>query len=431
MYRNHAQGGNVATTFALMAIPILGIIGCSVDAIMVVDAKANVQATLDSAVLAGAAKLADGERVAIDAADDYYKSNMTSLAASSASFRVEDGIVYGTASGNYKTGLLSVFGISSISINADSGARDGGTTSSFKGAEIAIVVDVSGSMASSIPSLRAATTKILDTVYGTSNTKPDLWVSIIPFSGRVNVTNYGAAWFNPGQVPAVNQPPTTGSPRVTTASGTRCKENSYLLTAPRLCGARRTGDAQWDNTTHTTQKWNFFRGDAVTCPIPRAIGLEASRSILQSAADNLCAGHGTSTQEGMAWGFRALDPSWRGQWGSETLPLDYDKSPGKIAIIMTDGKNHPGQAGDSLTEAQADAELLKTCTAMKSKGITIYAITYNMGGALKALYAQCTTKPEYSLTAEDGAALEAAFGSIGDMIIEGGGTGSGSLRLIK
>ena len=68
---------------------------------------------------------------------------------------------------------LSVFGISSISINADSGARDGGNTSSFKGAEIAIVVDVSGSMASSIPSLRAATTKIIDTVYGTSNTKPD------------------------------------------------------------------------------------------------------------------------------------------------------------------------------------------------------------------------------------------------------------------
>ena len=106
MYRNHAQGGNVATNFALIAVPILGVIGCSVDAIMAADAKANVQATLDSAVLAGAAKLADGDRVAIDAADDYYKSNMTGLATSAASFRVEDGNVYGTASGNYKTGLL-------------------------------------------------------------------------------------------------------------------------------------------------------------------------------------------------------------------------------------------------------------------------------------------------------------------------------------
>jgi hypothetical protein len=68
---------------------------------------------------------------------------------------------------------------------------------------------------------------------------------------------------------------------------------------------------------------------------------------------------------------------------------------------------------------------------MKSKGITIYAITYNMGGALKSLYEQCTTKPEYSLTAEDGAALEEAFGSIGDLILEGGGSGPGSVRLIK
>lgn len=431
MKRKHTQGGSVATNFALMAIPIIGIIGCSVDSIMAADAKANIQAALDSSVLAGATRLIDGDQVTIKAASDHYKANTTGLAASTASFRVQNGIVYGTATGSYKTGLLSAVGVKSIAIDADSAATNGVTESSFKGAEIAIVVDVSGSMTSSIPSLRAATTKILDTVYGSSNTKTDLWVSIIPFSGRVNVTNYGAAWFNAGQIPAVNQPPTTGSPTVTTASSTKCKETNYSLTLPRLCGARRTGDAQWDHTPHTTQKWNFFTGDAVTCPIPRAIGLEASRSILQSAADNLCAGHGTSTQEGMAWGFRALDPSWRGQWGNNTLPLDYDKSPGKIAIIMTDGKNHPGQASDSLTEAQADAELMKTCNAMKSKGITIYAITYNMGGALQALYAQCTTKPEYSLTAEDGAALEAAFGSIGDLILEGGGTGSGSVRLIK
>lgn len=431
MSKKHAQRGNVALNFALIAIPLIAIIGGSVDSVMAVDAKANVQAALDSSVLAGATRLMDGDQVAIKAASDYYEANKTSLAVSTASFSVQNGIVYGTASGSYKTGLLSAVGVRSIAIEAGSAATDGGTESSFKGAEIAIVVDVSGSMTSSIPSLRAATTKILDIVYGSSNTKTDLWVSIIPFSGRVNVTNYGASWFSAGQIPSVNQPPTTGSPNVTTASSTKCKEASYSLTAPRLCGARRTGDAQWDNTTHTTQKWNFFTGDAVTCPVPRAIGLEASRSILQSAADNLCAGHGTSTQEGMAWGFRALDPSWRGQWGNNTLPLDYDKSPGKIAIIMTDGKNHPGQAGDSLTEAQADAELMKTCNAMKSKGITIYAITYNMGGALQALYAQCTTKPEYSLTAEDGAALEAAFGSIGDLILEGGGTGSGSVRLIK
>ena len=431
MGRRHTQRGNVALNFVLVAIPIVGVIGGSVDSVLAVDAKANVQAALDTSVLAGAAKLSDGDQVAIASADDYYASNKTGLATSTASFRVEDGIVHGNATGSYKTGFLSVIGIPSIAISAYSAATGGGTTSSFKGAEIAIVVDVSGSMTSSIPSLRAATTKILDTVYDSSDTKKDLWVSIIPFSGRVNLTNYGATWFNAGQIPSANQPPTSGIPNVTSASDIRCKESSYSTSMPRLCGARRTGDAQWDNTPATNQKWNFFAGDEVTCPVPRAIGLEARRSILQTAANNLCAGHGTSTQEGMAWGFRALDPSWRGQWGNSTLPLDYDKSPGKIAVIMTDGKNHPGQAGDSLSEAQADAELLKTCAAMKSKGITIYAITYNMGGALKSLYEQCTTKPEYSLTAEDGAALEEAFGSIGDLILEGGGSGPGSVRLIK
>lgn len=431
MGRRHAQRGNVALNFVLVAIPIIGIIGGGVDTVLAVNEKASVQAALDTSVLAGATKLADGDQAALDAADHYFSANKADSVTSTASFRVENGIIYGTATGSYKTGLLSAVGIPSIAIAANSAATGGGTTSTFRGAEIAIVVDVSGSMTSSIPSLRAATTTILDTVYGSSDTKTDLWVSIIPFSGRVNVTNYGATWFNAGQIPSANQPPTSGSPNVTSVSDTKCKETNYSLSMPRLCGARRSGDAQWDSTPAATQKWNAFAGDAVTCPVPRAIGLEASRSILQTAANNLCAGHGTSTQEGMAWGFRALDPSWRGQWGNSMLPLDYDKSPGKIAIIMTDGKNHPSQAGDSLSEAQADAELLKTCSAMKSKGITIYAVTYNMGGALKSLYEQCTTKPEYSLTAEDGAALEAAFGSIGDLILEGNGSGPGSVRLIK
>lgn len=428
--RENDERGNVAISFAITAVALIGIIGCSVDVVIVTNAKADIQGALDSAVLAGATKLTQGDRVAIDAAEDYYNSNKSNLATSSASFRVSDGKVYGTVLGSYQTGMLSAVGLTTIPISAHSAATDSGSNG-FKGAEIAIVVDVSGSMTASIPSLRAASTTILDTVYGTSDTQTDLWVSIIPFSGRVNVTNYGGTWFNAGQVPAVNRPSSTGLPNVTSASSTRCKEFNYTLSTPRLCGARRTGDAQWDQTPGTIQKWNFFSGDAVTCPIPRAIGLNASRSVLQSAADNLCAGHGTSTQEGMAWGYRALDPAWRGQWGSTSLPLDYDKSPGKIAIIMTDGNNHPGQAGDSLTEAQADAELLKTCTAMKANGITIYAVTYNMGGALKALYAQCTTKPEYSLTAEDGAALEAAFGSIGKLITEGGGAGSGAVRLIE
>jgi hypothetical protein len=171
----------------------------------------------------------------------------------------------------------------------------------------------------------------------------------------------------------------------------------------------------------------MFAGSAVVCPVPRAQGLTSSRSTLQQITNNLCAGHGTSTQEGMAWGWRAVSPRWRGRWGDPALPLDYADSPGKIVIIMTDGANHPDQSGDRLTVEQANAELLKTCAAMRAEGITIYAITYKMGGEISSLYQQCTTLPEYEIAAESDRALTAAFVEIGSRIT----SGSGRIRLIR
>lgn len=404
--------GNVGLTFALLILPIATLAGGAVDLFSASSKKAQISSALDAALLAGATKIEVDSETAISEAVRYFDANAPVSPPITRSFNVSNDIIRGSAQTQVPTNFLGLIGIRVVTVRSEAAA----TASVRGGMELAIVVDVSGSMRGSIPALRSSITRLLDTIYDGSDTRNDTYVSIIPFSGRVNVTNYGRGWFSANQVPNSSAYSTVGSEGVTSYSATSCKITSYSASYPRLCAARRSGSSQWDDSLPSTEMFRLFAGPAETCPVPRAQGLITSRATLQRVTDNLCAGHGTSTQEGMAWGWRAVSPRWKGHWGRPDLPLSRDKSPGKIVIIMTDGNNHPSQAGDTITVSQSNTELLRTCATMKSEGITIFAITYNMGGTLSSLYRQCTSRPEYEIAAESPVALNNAFVEIGSRI---------------
>lgn len=415
--------GNVAMIFALSVLPVTALAGGAIEYFAASSARDQLRNALDSAVLAGAATLSTDEDISKITAANYLSANTNGTKNLSYSFAVRDGVLYGEAKATSQTAFLRLVGIDTIPIKVTAAA----TAERAGGMELAIVVDVSGSMSGSIPSLRTSITELLKTIYKDSQSLDRTWISIIPFSGRVNVTNYGKTWFAAGQVPTTAPFSQADKWGVTTYPANSCKVTSYSASYPRLCAARRMGDNQWTDALPSQELFGMFKGNAVVCPVPRAQGLTSSRATLQQITDNLCAGHGTSTQEGMAWGWRAVSPRWRGRWGDPALPLDQADSPGKIVIIMTDGANHPNQSGDPLTVAQSNAELLKTCDAMKREGIVIYAITYNMGGTISSLYQRCTTRPEYEIAAESYIELKKAFVEIGDKIMKG----NGSLRLIR
>lgn len=416
--------GNVAITFALSMLLIIVVGGGAIEFAAANAAKGQLSDALDSAVLAGAATLSTSDDLAEATAATYLSRNAPAAKNLSYSFAVKDGVLSGEARATSATAFLGLIGIQTIPLTVNAAAT---ADPSRGGMELAIVVDVSGSMSGDIPALRTSITELLKTIYAGNERLDDTWISIIPFSGRVNVTNYGKTWFASGQVPDTPAFSRADEWGITSNPANTCKVRSYSASSPRLCASRRTGDNQWSDAPPSVELFRMFTGSAVVCPVPRAQGLTSSRATLQRITDNLCAGHGTSTQEGMAWGWRAVSPRWRGRWGDPTLPLDYAKSPGKIVIIMTDGANHPNQSGDPLTVAQANAELLKTCDAMKGEGIVIYAITYNMGGAISSLYQRCTTLPEYEIAAESYIELRDAFVEIGGRITHG----NGRLRLIR
>ena len=62
--------------------------------------------------------------------------------------------------------------------------------------ELALVLDVSGSMnkPEKIGAAKSAAQDMIDILYGDEETLPNTWVAVIPFSGRVNIRDYGGSW---------------------------------------------------------------------------------------------------------------------------------------------------------------------------------------------------------------------------------------------
>ena len=299
--------------------------------------------------------------------------------------------------------FASVFGFEEADIAVSAIAVSRST-----GMELMLVLDVSGSMSGDIPALRQAATNLLDVIFQDNPTRPETWVGLTPFGGRVNIIEYGESW--------MNSPPSESNGPTAPGVGNKCKFQNPSANHPRLCTALRSGVYPETAAPPSFEGFDEFGGDLVVCPVPKAVGLTSSRDTVQQAVDQLCAGHGTSTEIGMVWGWRMLSPEWQGLWGDPELPLDYDDTPGKYVVIMTDGNNHPSQAGDPYSSEEADAQLLRECQAMKDEGITIFAITFNVGGALAELYQECVSDIVYQYDAESSDDLEEVFGVIGEIV---------------
>jgi hypothetical protein len=154
---------------------------------------------------------------------------------------------------------------------------------------------------------------------------------------------------------------------------------------------------------------------------------------------------GTMANLGLAWGWRVLSPTWRGMWGGATpatLPLDYDEPlMDKVAIILTDGvnqwydwptglPNNPdadytaygrvsegrlGTTSGSAATTEINARLLAVCNSMKSEGIIIFAITFQLGSSTtQDLYRSCATSPAHYYESPSNDDLQDVFHEIGN-----------------
>jgi Flp pilus assembly protein TadG len=196
-FRRHRRG-NVAITFALALIPILGFIGAAIDYSRANAMKVDLQAALDSTALMvskNAASMTQDDLTST--ARSYFQSLFHPAQAENINFSITYSTTGGSnvvvdGSADMKTEFVSIIGFNTITIGGTATARWGSTR-----LRVALVLDTTGSMgdAGKIDALKTATKNLLKQLKGAASTDGDVYVSIIPFSKDVSVgANNYSTW---------------------------------------------------------------------------------------------------------------------------------------------------------------------------------------------------------------------------------------------
>ena len=185
-----ANVGNVAITFALATLPIVGAVGFAVDYSHANSIKAAMQSALDSTALMLSKEAATDSSTQLQTnALKYFTALFTRPEAKSititASYTASAGSqILVTGSAQMPTNFLGVIGFNSLTVNGSATARWGSSR-----LRVALVLDNTGSMADSgkITALKSATNSLLSQLQSAVTTNGDVYVSIIPFVKDVNL----------------------------------------------------------------------------------------------------------------------------------------------------------------------------------------------------------------------------------------------------
>src|SRR5215468_6327801 len=194
-----ARGGNVAITFAIATLPILGFVGAAVDYSRANSVKAAMQTALDAtALMLSKEALTDTEDQLKANALKYFTALFLKPEAKdiqvTVNYTTEGGskIVVG-ATAQLPADFTKILGFDNFNLIASSTSKWG--TNRLR---VALVLDNTGSMADAgkMGALQTATHGLLTQLQSAVNTSGDIYVSIIPFVKDVNAgaANNSADW---------------------------------------------------------------------------------------------------------------------------------------------------------------------------------------------------------------------------------------------
>lgn len=445
-----AEDGVVAPTVALMFAALIAAVGASTDYARAQLVQAKLSDTLDAAGLAAGATINSADPR--DAALNYFSVNFpasymqSSAALTGVTQNATKTTLTLTATATVPTVFMQMMGIDSIPVSATTEI-----TRKSSGLELALVMDNTGSMAGTkIASVITDAQELTNILFGDDETRPDLWIGLVPFSQAVNVGPTRSNWVN-STYKALDWGP-SGSSAWAGCVNARVQSGEDITDDPpgtTLFDAYywpSDSTNKWKTTTvkkgKTTTTYKTFTptlGPNAYCPQQVQIMSNDKATVLAGIGTMQARGN-THIDLGAVWGWRMLSPRWRGVWGgtmdANNLPLDYSTPyMEKAVVIMTDGDNtmsssiftaygYLSQAELGTTNAttavqKLDSDLTAVCTAMKSHGIKIYTILFDVAaGDTNAinLLQGCATEPDYFFNSPTEADLEVAFQQIGDSL---------------
>jgi Flp pilus assembly protein TadG len=422
-----ADEGNIAVTFCIALVPLLGFVGAAVDYTRANAARSSMQAALDSTALMVSKDLSEGiissSQVSAKAQAYFtalYTNNDAKSVSVSATYTANSSMgsnIVVNGSGAVTTDFLKVAGFPTINFNTSSTAAWGNVRM-----RVAMALDNTGSMAEDgkMPAMQNAAKALVDQLSALAKNSGDIYISVIPFAKDVNVddSNYSASWIDWTDWDAAN-----GTSTCTSwnwwggcASSTWTPANHNKWTG---CVTDRDQDYDTKNTAPTNSATRFpaeeyVSGNDKYCKsgnnpyLQPILPLSYNWSTIKKRIGDMQPTGNTNQGIGMAWAWMTLTQS--DPYNAPAKDPNYTYK--DAIILLSDGLNTQNRWYSNASQIDARQKIL--CDNAKSAGITVYTIHVNTGGdPTSAVLQYCASGPQnfYSITSASQTA--SVFSSIG------------------
>lgn len=407
-------GGALSVAFALVIPIVVGSAGFAVDLSMAHMVKQRLSNAIDAAALAAAASAGGGSASEINAKVQQFFYKNYPLDKVGATYdlivAVNGDDITVSAKSRYDTTFTKLLGVDELIVSAKTTV-----TREILGLEVAMVLDVTGSMSTNnnIGALKTAATNFLNVLCTNSTCSSLVKIGIVPFANTVNVGPYGL-----GKNPSGSTYDTAFMNNPNGKTFNQSNSNQWW----GCILERSTPQDTQSQTSGTAWKWNMYNNSSNGinngCNKSYLLPLTSVYGTIKSKINSLTASGNTLSNIGMVWGYRLLSPEAPFREGT----LWSDVTVKKVAILMTDGDNNIGGAYSAygewstlrLTDRNLDTKLATTCQNMKNAGITVYTITFTSGidATSKGYFKNCASSLDKYYDAPSQANLLDAFEQI-------------------
>jgi Flp pilus assembly protein TadG len=441
-----AKAGNVAITFAMATLPVIGGVGAAVDYSRANAVKASLQDALDStALMLSKEAVTDTSSALQTNALKYFKAlytpSNTNNVTISASYTTTGGAqVTVNGSVDVPTVFMGIMGFQKLTVKGSSTSAWGSTR-----LRVALVLDNTGSMADDgkMTALKSATKSLLNQLKSAASVNGDVYVSIVPFVKDVNVgsSNYNADWIDWTEWDADN----TTTQTTTTCSGNSGHSGGSGHSHSNNCKTTTTSVPKDHNTWNgcvmdrgdtngpdsgnydtnvvaptSAKKATLYTAEQYSlCPSAAVKPLSYDWSGMSSLINDMSSNGSTNQGIGLQLGWMSLV----GGGPFPTPPAEeanYQYS--HIVILLTDGLNTQnrwwgdGSRTGTSDDDKIDAREKTMCTNFKnaSKNNILFTIQVNTGGdPTSTLLKDCASSSDKFWELKTSSAIAATFQEIG------------------
>ncbi len=415
-----ATSGNTATLFGLSVVPVAVVAAGAIELNALESARAEMQNATDVAALTAASLTDDTAQVRAQAVFDAAVDGRSGLNVVSRNAKPDgDGYRF-TAQGTFDLGVGGLLGLKPVTITTTAKAA----RHMEAGAEIAIVHDATKSMgfggrwSDAVGAVEAAL-KVMQ-----SSTKSDAFhVAYIPYSDRVNIGPIHSAWLRlEGQDPvADDDDQRDGFERADWSGCVEPREGVIGAFEYALDDVAPVGeDRFWPSAEGYYGALQFRSKRSPKCGQP----IQEPTANIEHVVETLKAveKEGTGRWDvGLAWGWRALSPQWRGHWKGATddaFPKDYGDGR-KLLFFIVDGNStaydyevgaDPNSYGHNNGTKMGWAHVVDLCERIKATGIELHVLHMDPVAYQTGYMEACaTTVQNHYHVVEDLESWKAAF----------------------